>query len=217
MPGSGVNEPPRSTGAGIVVTIALASLPAAFVFAQEPAAAVPAAAVPAAAVPAAAAPADATDVTAAELAAVFATVGDSIDKQVEVVDVGHGTNVAIGVLVRGETTSGDGTRVRGLVHHDVAEVYYVVEGAGILVTGGTLQDVRELPLDGAVVTELVGPSSSGTSVGETRRRISKGDIVVIPAGVFHGFSEIESEIRYLSIRVDPQQTLPAGYVNPAIE
>ena len=44
-----------------------------------------------------------------------------------------------------------------------------------------------------------------------------GDVVVIPAGVPHGFRQIDEAITYLSIRIDPDQVLPAGYVNPVIQ
>jgi quercetin dioxygenase-like cupin family protein len=47
--------------------------------------------------------------------------------------------------------------------------------------------------------------------------ISTGDVVVIPSGVAHGFSHILDEITYLSIRVDPNQVLPAGYKHPLID
>ncbi|HVS66397.1 MAG TPA: cupin domain-containing protein [Thermoanaerobaculia bacterium] len=131
------------------------------------------------------------------------------------VDVGSDTNVAVGVLHRRKLST-EGGPVRGLVHHAVTEIYYVLEGSGTLVTGGSLEEPRAFPADSAVVRELVGPSSGGSSRGATSRRISQGDVVIIPAGVFHAFSEIESEIRYLSLRVDPEQVLPAGYLHPAL-
>ena len=42
-------------------------------------------------------------------------------------------------------------------------------------------------------------------------------MVVIPAGVPHGFRHIQDQITYLSIRVDPDQTLPVGYLHPSIQ
>ncbi len=47
-------------------------------------------------------------------------------------------------------------------------------------------------------------------------QVAAGDVVVIPAGVLHGWVEIPEQVRYLSIRPDPDRVLPAGYVNPAI-
>jgi len=40
--------------------------------------------------------------------------------------------------------------------------------------------------------------------------------VIIPAGLFHAWSEIPDHVTYLSIRPDPNGVLPAGYVNPVI-
>jgi quercetin dioxygenase-like cupin family protein len=41
------------------------------------------------------------------------------------------------------------------------------------------------------------------------RRIKAGDVVVIPAGVPHWFSEIEGSITYIVVRVDPNRLLAA--------
>jgi quercetin dioxygenase-like cupin family protein len=55
-------------------------------------------------------------------------------------------------------------------------------------------------------------------MGSTQQRnVTVGDVVVIPAGVLHGWVEIPEQVRYLSIRPDPDRVLPAGYVNPAIK
>ena len=157
----------------------------------------------------------ATDVTRAEIDAVYETLGNSIDKQIKVVDVGKSTNVAVGILERG-TLETEG-RVGAIVHHDVTEVYYILEGSGTLVTGGPLEDTREFPPDSAAVIELIGPSGRGTFQGGVSREVSAGDVVIIPGGVPHGFSRIPDRIKYLSIRVDPDQVLPTGYVNPVIK
>ena len=158
-------------------------------------------------------PTSASDVTKAELDAVFATLGDSIDKQVKI--VGSDTDVAVGILHRGELESeGD---VGAIVHHQVTEVYYILDGSGTLVTGGPIDAAREFPSDSGVVAELVGPSAIGTFDSGTSRPVSAGDVVVIPAGVPHGFSQIAAAgVSYLSIRVDPDQVLQAGWVSPVI-
>ena len=157
----------------------------------------------------------ATDMTRAEIEAVYETLGNSIDKQIKVVDIGMNTNVAVGILERGALeTEG---QVGAIVHHDVTEVYYILEGGGTLVTGGPLEDTQEFPSDSLSVIELIGPSGRGTFQDGVSREVSVGDIVVIPGGVPHGFSRIPDRIKYLSIRVDPGQVLPAGYVNPVIE
>jgi quercetin dioxygenase-like cupin family protein len=48
------------------------------------------------------------------------------------------------------------------------------------------------------------------------REVHVGDIIIIPAGTPHGWSNIPEHVDYLSFR--PSQTaLTAGYVNPAIK
>ena len=51
-----------------------------------------------------------------------------------------------------------------------------------------------------------GPSSVGIiDKPEREQAIAEGDIVIIPAGVAHGFSEISSPITYVVVRVDPER------------
>jgi uncharacterized RmlC-like cupin family protein len=49
-----------------------------------------------------------------------------------------------------------------------------------------------------------------------RRTVGPGDIVVVPAGVPHGFDDITDHLDYVSVRPDTMKTLPAGYVHPAL-
>ena len=55
-----------------------------------------------------------------------------------------------------------------------------------------------------------------------RRRIGSvsvgpGDVIIVPPGVAHWFSKVDSDMNYLVIRVDGDHILPAGYVNPAVK
>jgi quercetin dioxygenase-like cupin family protein len=50
-----------------------------------------------------------------------------------------------------------------------------------------------------------------------RRKVKTGDIVIIPAGVPHGWVDIIDHVDYLSVRPDPERVLAAGYVNPALQ
>jgi quercetin dioxygenase-like cupin family protein len=43
-----------------------------------------------------------------------------------------------------------------------------------------------------------------------------GDIVIIPAGVPHGWANIPRHVDYLSVRPDPDRVLPSDYVHPSI-
>lgn len=67
------------------------------------------------------------------------------------------------------------------VHQREAEIFYIIEGTGTLVTGGKLvNETRTNP------TNL-----SGTAIeGGTSRTVSKGDFILVPEGTPHWFSAI---------------------------
>jgi quercetin dioxygenase-like cupin family protein len=48
-----------------------------------------------------------------------------------------------------------------------------------------------------------------------KRDVKVGDIVIIPAGVPHGWADIPDFVDYLSVRPDPDRVLKP-YVNPAV-
>jgi mannose-6-phosphate isomerase-like protein (cupin superfamily) len=84
---------------------------------------------------------------------------------------------------------------RSEVHKTRMDIWYVVEGGGTLVTGGSLVEPTE--------TEPNELRGSGISGGD-ERRISKGDFVTIPAGVPHWIRSIDGkEIIYLVVKVAP--------------
>ena len=125
------------------------------------------------------------------------------DQPIHVVDVG-GYNVGIYVVNRPKVSK------QSAVLHDnrVSEIYYMLEGAGTLVTGGTLVDPQRVPADSRIVTQINGPSIGGSSIqGGVSRRIAKGDVVVIPGGTPHWWSEIQTDITYLVMRPDPDHIL----------
>jgi mannose-6-phosphate isomerase-like protein (cupin superfamily) len=162
------------------------------------------------------APASAIDITSADIQTVLKYVGKDgggTDRQIKVVDLGK-YNVAVGVLHRAALK--DTGSVTGLAHAQVTEVYYVLSGSGMLVTGGTILQPKSFPLDGDLVKVLVGPTTSGVVQGGHRRLVAVGDIVIIPPGVPHGFAEIADHVTYLSIRPDADHILPAGYEHPAL-
>jgi len=135
---------------------------------------------------------------------ILATIGNApegrvSDQQIRHIDAG-GHNVGVGVVRRPPTTSPG-----AILHHNQTEVYYVVSGRGTMVTGGELTNGRELNPDGMVVRTLTGPSSVGGIEGGESREVGPGDMVIVPAGSPHGFSEITETITYLVVRVDPEQ------------
>ena len=155
----------------------------------------------------------AVDITNADIRATIRTAPtDAVtDQQIRVVDIGT-YNVAVGVLHRAAKA-----KQTAISHAQVTEVYHIIDGAGTFVTGGEMVEPTPSPSDGNTVKVLVGPSTSGTSIrGGQSRRIGPGDVIVIPPGVAHWFSAVESDMNYLVVRIDAQHVLPAGYVNPAI-
>lgn len=95
-----------------------------------------------------------------------------------------------------------------LVNDKTTSIFVVLDGAGTLVTGGKLANPLPLSPDDPDL-KLVGSGSRGDGIQDGRsRRISKGDVVIIPAGVPHGFSAIEKSITYEVVRIDSGKTLP---------
>ncbi len=159
---------------------------------------------------------NATHIPYAEIMTVFENLGETIDQQIRVVDIGNDLNVGVGILRRvGARTEGE--EVTAILHHRITEVYYILSGSGILVTGGDETDPVEFPADVTAVRELIGPSGRRTVTNGQEQTIAAGDIVVIPAGVPHGFRHIQEQVTYLSIRVDHEQVLPTGYVHPSLD
>jgi quercetin dioxygenase-like cupin family protein len=63
----------------------------------------------------------------------------------------------------------------------------------------------------------VGPSITSASTNGETRVVSVGDVIVIPAGMFHGWKEVPDHVTYVSVRPDPDRVLPVGYRNPALQ
>ena len=158
-------------------------------------------------------PPSAVDVTGADLLATLkqAPADGVMDQQIRVVDIGK-YNVAVGVLHRAAHA-----RQTAISHTQVTEVYHIIDGSGMFVTGGDMTDPTPSPSDGTTVKILVGPSTNGTGIrGGQSRHVGPGDVVVIPPGVAHWFSAVDSDMNYLVVRVDADHVLPAGYVNPIV-
>ena len=136
-------------------------------------------------------PTTTTFVMADEIEKVVSAPGGG-DRPVKIVDMGK-YNISVAVLRRGATKPG--APVGAINHTQVTEVYYVVSGSGTLVTGGEVKDAKPAAADSQIVREAVGPSNNATFVKPAQtRRISAGDMVIIPAGVYHGFSEVPDHI-----------------------
>jgi len=80
----------------------------------------------------------------------------------------------------------------GEVHERDTDVIYVLDGTATFVTGGTLVDAKTVAQD-----EIRGSAISG---GETRR-LARGDVVVVPNGTPHWFTEVTGTFLYYVVKV----------------
>ena len=117
------------------------------------------------------------------------------DLPIRVVDVG-GYHVGVFGVFRPKAI-----RQEANLHQTkVTEVYYILEGSGTLVTGGTIPDAKPMAPNS---TTLQGSRIEGG----VSRHVAKGDVIIIPGRVPHWFSNLETDMRYLITRPDPENTI----------
>jgi mannose-6-phosphate isomerase-like protein (cupin superfamily) len=132
---------------------------------------------------------------------------------------GAGRGAAAGEPCGEQSTAPPTGGTPGAIAHDQqTEGYLIVSGSGTLVTGGKIVNGRKSPAESEVTKVLNGPSCSGMTVGAdvVKKVVKTGDIIIIPAGVPHGWSDIPEHVDYLSFRPSAR-VLEAGYVNPALK
>jgi mannose-6-phosphate isomerase-like protein (cupin superfamily) len=136
-----------------------------------------------------------TYVTAAELDTTLknSIANNVVDQLVKSTPIQGGVaSVAMLHRVRAETSA--------LIHDHVTEIYQITEGSGTLMTGGRLQDPKESDL-----TRLgAGMSHTGTHVGGTSQRVGPKDVIIVPAGTPHRFSQLDGPISYVVYRFEPK-------------
>ena len=148
-------------------------------------------------------PRTAVDISAEQIQATVKATEDRTvsDQSIRMLDLGK-YNVGIGVVHRSPGTQG------AIEHSKITEVYHMIEGAAVLVTGGTIPDAKPSAPESQVVTVLNGPSNGGTKIeGGTSRRVKVGDVVIIPPNTPHWWSSLEGKIVYLVVRVDPEKVV----------
>jgi mannose-6-phosphate isomerase-like protein (cupin superfamily) len=147
-------------------------------------------------------PMAATDITAAQVQAFIkdAPRDRNSDRPIRVIDVG-GYRVGVFGVFRPKDTPPSATAHQT----NVTETYYMLEGAGVLVTGGTLR--KPLTPRQSNLGNWTDNGSNGIE-GGVSRRLAKGDVVIIPGGVPHGWASLEGDITYLIVRSDPDKRLP---------
>ena len=77
-------------------------------------------------------------------------------------------------------------------HVNEAELFYVIDGAGTIVTGGSLVNV----------TRTNAFNWAGTAIKDgTPHPIAKGDLIMVPEGVPHWFSEIKGSLTQIALHL----------------
>src|SRR5881409_143661 len=161
--------------------------------------------------------------------------GQGIDRNIRTVDIGH-ENFSVGIIHRGKTVNGvavpaagaaanaaaptpcgrqmatapAGGTAGGITHDSQTEGYYIVSGGGTMFTDGYIVNGRKNPSP-----ELNGPTCGGMAY-EVVKKAVKPDIIIIPAGVVHGWLDIPEHVDYLSFRPSPG-ILTAGWVHPVLK
>jgi mannose-6-phosphate isomerase-like protein (cupin superfamily) len=131
-----------------------------------------------------------------------------VDQQVRSVDVGK-SQVGIGMVTRGKLLPGSVRKGAVAEHEQISEVYYVIEGTATLLTGPDLVGAVKRPADEKTVRLQNGPGWSADSITNPQvNHLKPGDMIVIPAGTGHLFTEIPDHITYMMVRIDPDKVVP---------
>lgn len=78
------------------------------------------------------------------------------------------------------------------VHETEAELFYVIDGAATLVTGGKLAGEKRTNAENLTGTGITGGQS---------RHVAKGDFVMVPEGTPHWFSQIDGTVVLMSLHL----------------
>jgi len=78
------------------------------------------------------------------------------------------------------------------VHPRDTDIFYVTEGEATIVTGGAVVNAK---------TSATGEVSAEKITGGVTRRLAKGDVLVVPAGVPHWFTAIDGAFLYFLVKV----------------
>ena len=78
------------------------------------------------------------------------------------------------------------------VHAVDTDVFYIVDGSATFVTGGTAVEPKE-----------IGPNEihAKSITGGTERHLAKGDVIIIPHGIPHQFTQVDGRFLYFVVKV----------------
>jgi quercetin dioxygenase-like cupin family protein len=131
---------------------------------------------------------------------VFATLAAAADGPPKVTFVGHDKVAAViakgGSLVTQPdlTVTGSHRDKAGQVeiHDKETDVIYMIEGEATFVTGGTPVGARVTRPGQSIATDIKD--------GEVHH-LTKGDVIVVPAGIPHWFKEVPESVNYYVVKV----------------
>jgi len=108
----------------------------------------------------------------------------------------HGGIVRVGIVHR------TAPEPRALVHNELTEIYQIIQGSGMLFTGGAATEAKPVS-----DPPNLGPTPSFyvTQQGGVTQAVKKGDVVIIPAGLPHRFSTLDGPIEYVIYRFEAAQ------------
>lgn len=159
-----------------------------FMLAQAPVPAVP---------PAAAAPPPATFVGSAEIEATMreSIANNTLDKRVALAPGPRGIT-RVGIVRRTVQEP------RALMHEELTEIYQIIEGSGTLLTGGPMTDCRPV-----ADPPNLGPTKSYycTLTAGVSQKVKPKDVIIVPAGTPHKFSQLDGPISYVIYRFEAPQ------------
>jgi mannose-6-phosphate isomerase-like protein (cupin superfamily) len=78
------------------------------------------------------------------------------------------------------------------VHEKETDIIYITDGEATFVTGGTMVGGKMSKTGQWLGTDIQGGES---------HHLTKGDVVVVPAGIPHWFKEVPSGVDYLLVKV----------------
>jgi hypothetical protein len=107
-------------------------------------------------------------------------------------------------------TAPAGGSAGGITHDSQTEGYYIVSGGGTMFTDGYIVNGRH-----NLSPDLNGPTCGGMAYDVVKKPVKPGDIIIVPAGVVHGWLDIPEHVDYLSFRPSPG-ILTAGWTHPVL-
>jgi mannose-6-phosphate isomerase-like protein (cupin superfamily) len=154
-------------------------------------------------------------VTAAEVQKIFklTTPDKSADEMIRSLDIGP-YNISVNLQRRAKIKDEPGSK-----HTKITEIYYILNGTGYFLTGGTIGPDAKANSYSPERPGQVGPGFRGTfqNPGLVNRKVGPGDTVIVPPNTGHSWSLVEDHIEYLIFRVDAEHVIPAGFVHEALQ